>query len=391
MMGKLILFEWKKIVGNKFFKFVFLFLLFLNMVLWVKHWDYFGVGRKSTELSRLYCETIQSMSDEQVNTFQKTMMDQYGKKVFDEDFSPPTEMISLPGYFDNMSDYDAVRTFCYLNQVNANNEKLYKTVVNSAKKFGREALKSGNDYEVRRNLNIIRRYSVAPGKVHSIISSWQDFFNGNHTMLLVLCLELFCCAGIFSKEIREGTWLLLRTSKDGKEKIFAAKILSMVLMLVVTIILFQASSLLILYLNQGFLGGMEPIVSLEQFRLFPLHISIVQYALLMIGCQFFSAVIMAVLLCVVSACCDSELMSYVIGLGVIGISLLLLYADCNSEWILGPLGLLRPEKLLESYITVNIFGYPILTIVYQMIIWSMVAIISIVMSVKFYHRKRSRL
>lgn len=54
-----------------------------------------------------------------------------------------------------LNDGIAALHYCSLLTVNAEQQESVELVLESAKKYGRDALASGDDYEIRRNLDII--------------------------------------------------------------------------------------------------------------------------------------------------------------------------------------------------------------------------------------------
>ncbi len=391
-LWKLIKYELKKTVCNKFFTITFFLLFVVNIMLWCEHWEAFGDGRKVTKYTKAECALLESLSSESLTAFKEKMIEQYGADVFSPSYIPTMEMMSPPGYFgEQFSDFGIINTYVALQQMNEENEALYQNVLKAAKQFGREALEEGNDYEVRRNQSIIRLYSVPRPEINCLVCSWNDFLFGRHTMLLALLLIFQSGAGMFTKEISSQTWLLLHTSKNGKGKTLASKFFAAGIIAVATVIVFQGSSMLMIHLNYGLLGAAEPVSAIQGLELFPFSFTVGQYVLLTMLCQMWAAIVISVLFCTVSAISGSGLVSYIVNGFILGGSFLLVNFSPDSEWLTGPLALIRPEKYFESYYTVNILGYPVMGVLIHLIIDCVVGIGCIILSAKVYHRKRRKI
>lgn len=385
-------FELKKAMGNRFFMITFALLLLVNILIWGGNWKNFGFFRGQVEETGEICRELDAMAQEEQEAFEIALTEKYGEGVFSLFFPPTEEFLSGPGYFgERFSDFKIVNTYVTLQETKETIRTSYENVLKAAKQFGREALRAGDDYGVRRNLNIIRLYSVPPAELHSLVESWDDFLFGRHTMLLVLLVILPCCAGTFTREKNLQTWLLLHTSKNGKGKTLVAKFLAAGIIAAGTTILFQGVSLLMVYFNYGLLGMSESVSGIEELMLFPFLFNVGQYVLLALGCQIFAAVTISVILCAVSALSNSNIVSSAVGVLLLGCSVLLTFYPPDIEWFAGPLALIRPERYFASYYTVNLFGYPVMGVLVQTVLWCVAGTVCIVVSAKVYHRKRRKI
>lgn len=412
-------YELKKAVGGKFFLIVLCLLLIVDFVMLcgVREWfamqqsyedgtamaealspeeetffGFLGSARRVTNLLREEYEVFNALSPQERTEFENTMKEKYGETVFDEFVIPTDEMLAYPGYLgDKLSDFAAVHLYSSLRQTNRENEELFENVIEAAKAFGREALQEGNDYEVRRNLRIIQLYNLPRGQITSEKRTWDQFLFDSPGMLFVFLMVLLSSACIFTKENEQQTWLLLHTAKNGKGKTMAAKYLAAAISAAGLTILFQLTTLGSIYFCSGLLGANQPLTIIEELKLFPFPMTVWQYALLALGCQVFAAVVLSILLSTVSALSKSSVISYAVGALLLGGSVLLLYYPPRSEWLAGPLALAQPLRYFESFYTANIFGFPVLWVVIQAVLWSILVAVGILLSHKVYHRKRSAL
>lgn len=389
---KLMCYELKKAVGSRFFTVAFLVLFAVNSLFWCGNFAGFGVARKIAEYEEGAYSIIDSMTPEEFAEFQTAMTDKYGEDVFSPFLDAPEEMMQRPGYFgDVCSDWDIVRLYVHMQMNSVNNEEIFARVLNAAKGFGREALLEENNYEIRRNLNVIRLYSVPRARLSRLVSGWNDFLFGTHTMLLVFLLILQCSAGSFTKEKEQQTLLLLHTAKNGKGKTLAAKFLASAVCAVGFTLVFQGGSLLTIYLNYGLVGFSQTVAGIQELRLCPFAITVGQYVLLTLVCQMFAAVVLSVLMTAVSAFSKSSVLSYGVCMVLTGVCVWLLFDPPRSEWLAGPLALARPERYFESYYTAGFSGYPVLWAAVQAVLWTGLGAVCILLAGSVYHRKRRRL
>lgn len=390
-LGKLVFFEMKKAIGKKFFVAVFFLLLLVNSLLWCKNLSTFGNAREVTNMYGESCRVLAELTPEERDAFESAMIETYGEEVFLASFFPPAEMLSAPGYFRDLDDFGMVTTYRELQKINEENTRVYENVLKAAKNFGREAVKEGNDYEIRRNLSIIRLYSAPREKIQYFVYGWKTFLFGSHTMILVLLLVLLICAGIFTKETESQAWLLLHTAKNGKGKTLAAKFLTAAMCAAGITLLFQGTSLLTVFCNEGLLGGNQSIAGIQELKVFPFLFTVKQYALLAVLCQMFAAIIMSILFSAISAFSKSSVISYALGGLLLGGCTALLFYPPKTEWLAGPLSLMKPERYFQSFYTANLLGEPVLWAVVQVVLWSVLGAVCIVLSQKWYHRKRRRI
>ena len=414
MIGTLTRYELKKSVWNKFFLIIFALLLLANVLLncgiqdflnWMdavengtalgeitaentNFWGNKAEIRRTTARIRKQYATFAELTPEERTAFEAAMKEKYGEEVFE--FPIPTdEMMSSPGYFGGeTNDFTWILNYSDVLQWNEENRESYESVLRAAKAFGREALEEGDNYGIRRNLQIIRLYSQPRGEITGPVRGWSDFLFDNPAMLLVFLMVLLTCAGNVSGERDRQTWLLLHTAKNGKGKTLTAKYLAGAASAAVLTILFQLASLGAILFRGGLLGFNQPVAALEQLRLFPYTVTVGQYVFLTLACQVFAAVVLSILLTTISALSRSSVISYAVGAIVLGGCLLLVYIPPKTEWLAGPLALSSPLKYFDSYDTANLFGFPVLWAVVQAVLWCALSGVCVWLAQKVYHRKR---
>lgn len=396
MLGKLIRFELRKTLRGKFFPLVLCLLLAVNMLLqcglqewydWqnspynpapgeISFWESAENARRSTDYLREWYTQLGDLTPAECAAFENTMKEKYGEDVF-EDLSPAAET----------DDLTAIIHYQSILQWNEDCWEALDEVVSSAKSFGRKALEAQDNYEIRRNKQIIRLYSAERGRITGPIVGWDDLLFHTNTMMLVFLMVLLSSAGTFSDERDKQTWLLLHTSKNGKGMTLAAKYLSGAILASGLTILFQLTSLCGALFREGLLGAAQPAAAIEQLRLFPYPFTVWQYALLQLGCQIFAAALLSVLLNTVSALCKSSILSYGLGAVLLGACLLPIYAPPRQAWLSGPLALSDPLRFFDSFCTADLFGFPVLWVIVLAALWILLGGICILLAHRVHHRK----
>ena len=110
-----------------------------------------------------------------------------------------------------------------------------------------------------------------------------------------------------------------------------------------------------------------------------------QYALVHLGCQILAAVLLSVIINSISALSKTSILSYVVG--VLSLALLLLMQSAKNEWIMGPLSLADPVRYFDTYCTANIFGFPVLWVIVQTLLWAVIGAACVYAAHRRFHRK----
>lgn len=417
MIWKLTRFELKKAQGSRFFLIALCLLLGLNLLLlggvreWLDlqtavregtllegviapedhtFWRFMTVSRCSTTRLKEEYALLSNLTQEERTAFEAAMKEKYGENVLDDAMLIPTEeMLALPGYLsDNQSDFISILDYQLTKSWNQEYRETINGVLEAAKSFGRDALAAGDNYSIRRNLNIIRLYSVPRKEVTAPVRGWEEFLFDTPTMILVYLLVLLTTAGSFAGELDKGTWLILQTGKYGKTKTLIAKYLSGAVTAAALTVLFQAVSLGAVWFKGGLLGASQSVSALPELKLCPYPLTVWQYALVSLGCQIFTAILLSALVSTVSALSKSSILAYAVGSLLLGGFLLLSYFPVRVEFLTGPLALSRPLRYFSSYFTGSLFSFPVPWSVIQAVVWTVLGIGSMVLANRVYHRKR---
>ena len=408
MLRKLVRYELKKQLSGSFFVILLVLLLAVNVLLNCGIREYrdnakqfemdvgqeypygFWEARKMERSGFEYSRKQYAALNSDLDGFAAAMVEKYGDDVFEVamDFSGqlPEEAYKRPGYFgDEWSNDSLIWTYASLMTENEDLSSLLHKAVEAAKAYGREALDEGDNYGIRRNIDIIELYTVPRGRITSPVRGWGDVLFGTHTMLFVFLMILLACGGSFCAEREKQTVLLLHTSKYGKGMTMVAKYLSGAIIAAGLTAIFQLCTIGAVWFKEGFMGLDQPAAAMEQTTMLSWPMTVWQYALVHMVSQILAAVLLSVIVSSISALSKTSIMSYVVG--VLSLALLLLMQSGKNEWIMGPLSLADPVRYFDTYCTANIFGFPVLWVIVQTLLWAVIGAACVYAAHRRFHRK----
>ena len=394
MLLKLIRYELKKQLGNKFFLAALCLLLAVNVLLNCGIDEYTDTKNTMEELGLSFEPDYWQYRDSSIamttdsreryalvyanrEAFAAAMLEKYGESTFDPFAALPMESLATPGYFGSQwNDSMLIQTYLDLQTRSDELQNALDAVVEAAKAYGQEALAEGDQYGVRRNLQIIKLYTLPRGQITAPVMGWDDYLFDSPAMLFVFLLMLLGFGGSFTGEREKQTVLLLHTAKNGKGKTLAAKYLAGVLTAAGLTIVFQAVTLGTVWYKEGLLGMNQPAAAMEQLRLLPYSWRVWQYALVHLGCQIFSAAALSVAVNTVSAFGKTSVIAYAAAAVVLGLLLLAGFLD-----------LAEPLTYFDSFNTANVFGFPVLRCIAHMVLWAMAGGMCVFAAHQAFHRK----
>lgn len=381
-MGRLICFELKKIVANRFFLIAICTVSLLCFMLQCGVQEYQDYLR-GVEAARQNGEPAEAISFfEYVSIDRKAA--QLSKKSFDEIAAMSDE--ELQEAISSNEEYRfSVEMLEHLNRTA--DEKL-DAVLQSAELFRKEAEAEGYVFGVRRNEEILRLYSIPRKSITAHIPYGGDTLINSPAMLLVFLLILLTAAPSVAGEHDRRTWLLLHTAREGKLKTLLAKYISEWFIGGGLTLAMQAVSLLAVYFKGGRLGAGQPVTAIGELTLCPYPLAVWQYAIISLACQIFTSVLLSTILTSISAFSKNELTAYVSGALVLGVCFLLLNFSVNDDWLAGPLALAEPWKYLNRYHVCDLFGMPVPWYTVHAVVWALCAAVLVLVTGRVYCRKR---
>lgn len=186
---------------------------------------------------------------------------------------------------------------------------------------------------------------------------------------LLFLLVLFC--GLFANETETKMNLLLYTAKRGKHRLFWNKLYAAIPILGGTAFLFTVIPFLGIWIKNGlsFCILLEPLQCVEQFRMCPYAVSILQFLLFSWGALFLVGISVLSIITACSAFFRESIPVFVIsGLCIFGVFLLGVKEEWSPEtarllYRFGGFQLLDVWKYFVEYDTVNIAGLPVIRLI----------------------------
>ena len=408
MLRKLVRYELKKQLSGSIFVILLVLLLAVNVLLNCGIREYrnnakqyeidvgqeypygFWESKKMERSGFEYSRKQYTALNTDLDGFAAAMVEKYGDDVFEvaNDFfgQLPEEAYKRPGYFgDEWSDDTLLWTYTGLMTENEDLTRSLHKAVEAAKAYGREALEDGDNYGIRRNIDIIELYTVPRDQITSPVKGWDDVLFGTPTMLFVFLMILLACGGSFCSEREKQTVLLLHTSKYGKGMTMVAKYISGAVIAAGLTVIFQLCTVGAVWFKEGFMGLNQPAAAMEQLTMLSWPMTVWQYALVHLVCQILAAVLLSIIINSISALSKTSILSYVVG--VLSFALLLLMQSAKNEWIMGPLSLADPVRYFDTYCTANIFGFPVLWVIVQTLLWAVIGAACVYAAHRRFHRK----
>ena len=404
MLRKLVRYELKKQLSGSFLIIALVLLLAVNVLLncgireyrdYAKQFEIdvgqeypygFLESKKNEKMVFQYTQGNYDILNTDLDGFATAMIEKYGEDVFGTFGMLPEEAYQRPGYFgDEWSNDSLIWAYGSLLKENEDLTRSLHKAVEAAKAYGREALEEGDNYDIRRNIDIIELYTVPRGQITSPVTGWDDVLFGTYTMLFVFLMILLICGGSFSAEREKQTVVLLHTSKYGKGLTMIAKYISGAVIAAGLTVIFQLSTVGAVWFKDGFMGLNQPAAAMEQLTMLSWPMTVWQYALVHLACQILAAMLLSVLVNSISALSKTSILSYVVGVLVLG--LLLVAQSAKNEWLMGPLSLADPVRYFDSYYTANIFGFPVLWVIFQTLLWIVICGGCVYAAHRVFHRK----
>lgn len=352
--------------------------------------SYLAGCRRAAELQQNRFAVFEGMEARSFDVFQEAMEERYGTDVLSSPI-PNEGMTAIPGYFETCSDFDAILAAYSLVRTNDEIKTARARVVEAAKRFGREAVASGDDYGIRRNLEIVRLYSIPGVSVTSTIRGWEEYLNHETFLLPVMLLVLLTCAGSCSAEKDQGAWHFLATARNGRTKTLLAKYLSGAITAAGLTILFQGALLCSIWFKGGLYGGSQPVTALEALRLCPWSFTILEFAVISGLIQMLAAVFLSILVTTVSANSRNSLQSYGVSTVILGVLVVPLFISPRWRLLEGPLSLTRLMRYFEGFVAANVFTFPVLWLVLQVFLWMAICALCVVLSIMQNRKARKAL
>lgn len=296
------------------------------------------------EQSRLFAE---AMSNGNFNFKPETLPDVYST---DENYSDMQLFSKLFEAIEAAADYPEVM------------QKVIDRAYSNLEEFGQMGI-AADSFTYRYQLRVIKLYesvrdNVRPEVIYT--RGWGEYFDYTIVDLFIFFLLIMLGSVMFAEEKQSGILPIIRTSKNGRARTAAAKILTALIFTWFVTLIFTASTFAVYGLRLGYSSPSNALQSLSEFTLSPYKLTIGEYFAVTIGVKLLAFSLFTLVILAVSTIFYNYIMIYLCGLGFFGLNFLLYtlkYIDSsNPAKNLNLVAVAAVNPIFVRYRAVNLFG-----------------------------------
>ncbi|MBQ8791662.1 MAG: ABC transporter permease [Ruminiclostridium sp.] len=220
-----------------------------------------------------------------------------------------------------------------------------------------------SDYEVRKNSLVAGLYTGRRIKVYGNYGAFKLFFDYEFSSLVIIVMIIYTFATSFTNEKTTGTDRIIRSCHRGKS-VYLTKHAVMLLFVFASVVLF---TLLDVVRFCSFYDGTfinQPLYAIEEYKYTPFNVTISGAILLSAFAKLIALIFVGELVFVISAVTKNAGLAIALSFASIGIVIFI------GEYLpstFSPLSLLNAESWLKDPQFINILGYPVISILVQLI------------------------
>ena len=306
------------------------------------------------------------------------MENKYGADVF-QSLVPAAGSMDYPGYFgEEYSDADIIMVLASIQWRQNEIENARGTVLEKAERYLRTAQQEGDRYRIRNLSRMIRIYGSEISAIGYKVVGWDYLIERIEALIPMLFFCLYIGGQVYSLEKDIHADLLLSTSFFGGSATSAAKLVSVVMLSLLSVVLCNLATFTVIWLGYGMSGGMNPVQVLDGWTLSPLNMRVWELCLLKIGAEMVFCAVSVVFYAAISRVSRKTWQAYIAG-SLITVCMLAgyyLFADQIQHADL--LSCIDLSRFLATYDTVNILNRPVFRVFIHWIIWIAAAFLTAV-------------
>lgn len=270
-------------------------------------------------------------------------------------------------YEKEVSDPRYYTGFVYgdLNEFNSHREEMeriftYNDTIQAVKNAASENIDiyklKGNQYEMLRNQKISTAYETRNLLNYFDTSGFGSYLSYSFSSLLIILVLLFAISPVFTREKELDMDIIIQTCTNGGQKtVFAKKHASLIFTIIISLYFYILDY--ICFMSVAHLDGLSaPIYQIREYAFCPLNMSIGQFCMFSLIIKVSGCCVFSMLFLFVSSIYSEILFSFSIN---IGISFFLIGFSGSGWNILNPVSFLTNTQYFESFVTMNVFNYPI--------------------------------
>lgn len=219
--------------------------------------------------------------------------------------------------------------------------------------------RTGNDFETKKNYEIVETYKARALPEFAEIWSWELLLRYDYSSMILLFFTVFALSGMFVTEKESDMIMLLRTTKKGTGATVQAKLLTAALYTVLACALFYGQDFLTVYLMSGRTQALsQPIYILPYFENTPLNCTLGAWFFWSALLRTFGIFLCGGLILLVSSLCSQSLSAFFASL-VLLIGCVTLHdfgGHAAMSRMLNPVSLLFGRELVRKQEFVSVFG-----------------------------------
>ena len=377
MLRRLLGYELKKTFSGRFLLIVLFSFLLIHYLDLYRPWTpnntvFRKIQANSIELRRF----MEDANQESINGFWEYFHALHGANAILEMSNLPDGEWKKPGRLAETISMEYVAATHYFFDIREHSETLIarERVVETARRLGQKALAVKDDYSVRRNIDIVNRYSADLDLGAMPTKGWDALFYYTTSDYLVLLWITLFAVSFFPHEKNSGSIMLLHATKWGRSKTAATKMIIIGAISIVVSFMFSALNLLYVFMQHGLWGWSKPAAAASSMAMTPLNITLWQAYVLFSLMKAFGALCLSVVLSFSSNFTNNSLAAYIVGIAYSGTSLGYGKAVKVFFWpeflSIPDITLwFRPMDYLSVYNVSNVFTYPVYWVFVHFFIW----------------------
>lgn len=370
---RFVLYEIKKLCGVKYLWIFLAVLLMLNsIVAWYSADQTMAAQEPTQMISEFFAEYLENPSelDEYYAKMQAFNAEQealYQKAQREDIYDFEKEI--MPNLYSTDPDYSDEMLFARLyDTVEAVRDypEVLENVIDRARANLEAFVQMGvteDSFTYQYQLRVIELYELMLDNVEikmEYTRGWNEYFAYDIVNIFIFAMLIILGSIVFVHEKQSGFMPIMRTTKNGRAKTAAAKIITMLILTTVITLMFTFSTFAVYGLRIGFSSPENVIQALPAFTLSPYQITIGEYFMITLGVKLLTFAVFAMIVGTLSVVVYNYIFIYLSGLGIFGVNFLfytLTYMDPNN--VFKNLNLVTTSvgnPLFERYRAMSLFG-----------------------------------
>lgn len=397
-MGKLILFELKKLVHQRYLLFFIVLLLFVNVVNIYFNYDLLVTPKETMLTEDAVAETdvikLQMDKDYMGDITAEKLANLQNHSNIALAISEGKSQESIELYFPL-----AYTDMVYSKEIIDEMQRLYtysdsiiKPLLNKNGEIKSQAETYGDTYGIRTANLIEKVYSKRDISEYYRINEFESLLTYHLSALFVLLLSVYCASNLFAGEKETQMLSLIKCSPRGKNSLFWAKLLSLAVFCIAVGVIFFSTDLLVFWVCRRPSGFLLPIYALESFTYTPININIISFFLLISFLKVLGAFIVGIAVIFFSVFFSKSYQAFVTGfLGVVALMGINLFTDGIFGVIryFNPITMFISVRLFETLRIENIFNYPVYMYALSLTGTLIFGVVFLILSYRLYQRRRN--